>query len=394
MTTRMEYLRFSSESGEIFVRKDGTDIIRYVEGVIFDCDGVLIDVRDSYNKAISKSVSYIFKCITGRDLPEDWISNEIIHLFRRTGGFNNDWDTVYGILMFMLSHLPKESRKRIYEGITAKNEGSPFRRLMAVKEYTSKKPCILDDALIEEMIKGLREFTGLLDSSGRRSVDENLLRIYGRSKDFREFYIMLREFLHGEENVGRSIIATVFEEFFCGASLFRKVYGISPQFNNGSGLIDNGRLIIKPKTLDSLISLLGRKNLGIASGSRREPAEYILNGLIEKFNSEALIFLDDVEEAERSLGRCLRKPHPFSLLRASEGLSGSRIIYVGDSVEDVLMAREASKRSGKFIFAGVYRYTAFEKDILRAFLEYKCDMILPTVNELPLILEELRRMAS
>ena len=229
---RMEYLRFSSESGEILVRRDSADMIRYVEGVIFDCDGVLIDVRDSYNRAISKSVSYIFECITGRDLPEDWISNEIIHLFRRTGGFNNDWDTVYGILMFMLSSLPKESRRRIYEGITAKNEGSPFRRLMAVKEYMSKEPCMLDDALIEETIKRLREFTGLLDSSGRRSVNENLLRNYGRSRDFRKFYTLLREFLHGEEEVGRSVIATVFEEFFCGASLFRKVYGISPQFNN------------------------------------------------------------------------------------------------------------------------------------------------------------------
>jgi len=391
---RMEYLRFSSERGEIFVRRDCADMIRCVEGVIFDCDGVLIDVRDSYNRAISKSVSYIFECITGRDLPERWISNEIIHLFRRTGGFNNDWDTVYGILMFMLSRLPKESRKRIYEGITAKNEGSPFRRLMAVKEYMSKKPCILDDAFIEETIKKLREFTKLLNSSGRRSVDENLLRTYGRSQDFHKFYALLREFLHGQEEVGRSIIATVFEEFFCGASLFKKIYGITPQFNSGSGLIDNGRLIIKPETLDSLISLLRGKNLGIASGSRREPAEYILNGLIEKFNSEALIFLDDVEEAERSLGKCLKKPHPFSLLRASEGLEGSRIIYVGDSVEDVLMAREASRRNGKFIFAGVYRYTALEEDTLRAFLEHKCDMILPTVNELPLILEELRRMVS
>ena len=265
---------------------------------------------------------------------------------------------------------------------------------MAVKEYMSKKPCILDDAFIEETIKKLREFTKLLNSSGRRSVDENLLRTYGRSQDFHKFYALLREFLHGQEEVGRSIIATVFEEFFCGASLFKKIYGITPQFNSGSGLIDNGRLIIKPETLDSLISLLRGKNLGIASGSRREPAEYILNGLIEKFNSEALIFLDDVEEAERSLGKCLKKPHPFSLLRASEGLEGSRIIYVGDSVEDVLMAREASRRNGKFIFAGVYRYTALEEDALRAFLEHKCDMILPTVNELPLILEELRRMVS
>jgi len=31
-----------------------------VDAIIFDCDGVLIDIRDSYNKAIHKTVEYIF----------------------------------------------------------------------------------------------------------------------------------------------------------------------------------------------------------------------------------------------------------------------------------------------------------------------------------------------
>ncbi|RLI04530.1 hypothetical protein DRO38_01080 [Candidatus Bathyarchaeota archaeon] len=366
-----------------------------VDGVIFDCDGVLIDIRESYNRAISKSVAYILAGMTGCSVPESLISDEIIHLFRRTGGFNNDWDTVYGILMFMLSRLPKEIR-RCLEELMEKigNEESPFKRFMLIKDYAKRESqmCILKEEFFAESIKALRDFTKLLDFTGRESVDKNLLRIYGSDGNFQRFYSLLKRFLHSTGDVGKSIISTVFEEFFCGVSLFEKVYGITPQFNNGSGLIENERLIVQSETLDSLISILGKRNLGITSGSRRKSAEHILGDLIEKFNPKALVFAESVEMAERSMKKALKKPHPFSLLKAAEGFGEfSFLIYVGDSMEDAIMASEAANLNGRVLFAGVYRYTSFEEEKLRIFLDHGCDLILPTVNELPLILKELRR---
>ena len=58
-------------------------------------------------------------------------------------------------------------------------------------------------------------------------------------------------------------------------------------------------------------------------------------------------------------------------------------------MEDALMTLEASKLKGKVLFAGVYRYTGFEEEIIQSFLDYGCDIIIPTVNELPVILREL-----
>ena len=383
------------DSGKAYVRKDRISQLGMIDGIIFDCDGVLIDIRESYNRAISKSVAYILEGMTGRRVPESLISDEIIHLFRRTGGFNNDWDTVYGILMFMLSRLPKENRGCLGELIEKTgDEKSPFKRFMLIKEYAEEesKMRMLDEEFFAESIKELKDFTNLLDFTGSESVDKNLLRIYGSDGDFRRFYLLLKRFLHSAEDVGKSIIATVFEEFFCGASLFKEVYGINPQFNNRSGLIDNERLLVQSEALDSLISILGKKNLGIASGSRRKSAEYILGDLIEKFNPKALVFAESVEMAERLMKKGLKKPHPFSLLKAAEGFGEFNfLIYVGDSMEDAIMASEAAKLRRKVLFAGVYRYTSFEEETLRIFLDYGCDMILPTVNELPLILKELRR---
>jgi phosphoglycolate phosphatase-like HAD superfamily hydrolase len=393
-------LVFDLSPGKAYVRKDRVSQIRNVEGIIFDCDGVLVDIRESYNRAISKSVAYILRAMTGCVLPENLIPDEIIYGFRGTGGFNNDWDTVYGIIMFTLSSLPREIRKclaSIIEKIGS--AGSPRRRLMLLKDAAEKETAlqVLNPRFFVELTGKLREFTGLLDRTGRRSVDKALAEIHRGDEDFRRFYGLIQRFLHPAEEVGKSVISAVFEEFFCGASLFREVYGKAPEFNNGPGLIENESLIVRPETLDSLISILGKRNLGIASGSRRKSAEYVLGNLIEKFNPEAMVFAETVEMAEREhpRGTSLKKPHPFSFLKAAEGFGDcSLLMYVGDSAEDVLMASEAAKIRGGVLFTGVYSYLCVEEEKLRGFLDHSCDMVIPSVNELPVILKKLGRRES
>jgi len=391
--TLKEYLKLNFENGEAYIRRDRISQIKEVDGIIFDCDGVLIDIRESYNKAISKSAAYILEKITGFPFPEDLFSNEIIHLFRATGGFNDDWDTVYGIVMFTLSKIPSEIRKHLTTFIEeAGFRNSPIGRLRFIENRWKKIGAnTLDAGFLSELVKDLKDFIKLLDSTGRRSVDENLLKIHEQDADFQHFHTLLKRFLNSKE-VGRSVIATIFEELFCGARLFKEAYGINPKINMEPGLIENERLIVKPKHLDSLISILGKKNLGIASGSRRRSAEYILGELIKKFNPKSLVFAEDVEAAERLLKKPLKKPHPYSLLKAAEGFGKVRsIIYIGDSMEDAIMASRAREEMERVIFAGVYRYTIFEEEMLRIFLKCRCDIILPTVNELPSILEMLRK---
>ena len=71
------------------------------DSIIFDCDGVLIDVTESYDTTINKTISYVLKEIA--DITVDTpLTNEILLKFKSTGGFNDEIDITYsGILCFI-----------------------------------------------------------------------------------------------------------------------------------------------------------------------------------------------------------------------------------------------------------------------------------------------------
>ena len=64
------------------------------DSIIFDCDGVLIDVTNSYDTTINKTISYVLKEIV--DITVDTpLTNEILLKFKSTGGFNDEIDITY-----------------------------------------------------------------------------------------------------------------------------------------------------------------------------------------------------------------------------------------------------------------------------------------------------------
>jgi hypothetical protein len=44
----------------------------------------------------------------------------------------------------------------------------------------------------------------------------------------------------------------------------------------------------------------------------------------------------------------------------------------------------------RFIFAGVYEHSQPKEAFLGDFIDLRCDLILPTVNEIPSVLDEVR----
>ncbi len=375
-------------SKKTYVKEGSMRSLGMIDAVIFDCDGVLIDVR-GYNKAISEAAAYIFECLTGYRIPRSLVTDEIIFLFRKSGGFNNDWDIVYGILMFLLCHLPGKMRRKLKEAAeTLLHEENAAKRLLMAKEKIRGEANGLSLSFLGKLAARLRDFTSQLDVTGVASVDKALLDSGVASRDF---YISVRNFLQGSKKVGGSIIETVAEEIFCGPKLFEEIYGVKPMVYWGQGMIENGKPIIKRETLKRLSSILGDGKLGVASGSRFKPAERILQDLLASFNPKALIFLDRIEEAERRVKVNLKKPNPFSLFEAARALEPFRfILYVGDSMEDAIMVSEARKSDLRFLSAGVYEYTNVREEAVKEFLKYGCDLILPSVNEIPYVIEAIR----
>jgi phosphoglycolate phosphatase-like HAD superfamily hydrolase len=382
-----KYIQIGVDGEKAYARKVSLDKLRKVDAVIFDCDGVLIDIRESYNRAISETVSYIVEELTGFRLPQNMIPREIIYLFKKSGGFNNDWDLAYAALMLILCGLPDEFQEVFEKNVNiSESEGDLLKRFLSVKKGVRRKynPKGLGNA-ITKLENTLKQLAKACDASGIASIESKIINLPNAPKSSQKFYATAKSFLLYPGDVGESILTTVFEEKFCGSILFKETYGREPKFYRGKGLIENERAIIQPQTLNQLEFMFGKMNFGIASGRSLKLGEYALNELLGKFNSKALIFFGGTEAVN------LSKPNPFSLLKSSEGLKPfNYVLYVGDAMEDALMVKEANGTNPCFLFAGVYAYSDCKDDVVHGFLAGEADVILPSVNELPLILKTVK----
>jgi len=65
-----------------------------VDAVVLDIDGVLVDVADSYRRAILESIDRVYG---------ETIAKSDIQLFKNAGGFNNDWELTDAAALFVLT---------------------------------------------------------------------------------------------------------------------------------------------------------------------------------------------------------------------------------------------------------------------------------------------------
>ena len=110
--------------------------IKNINTVIFDCDGVLINSKNSYDKCIELTISYILKNILNKQFINFKISKSTLELFRQTGGFNNDYKFCYIVILKIISMIPGSlviDYEQEYDRINAKNISDSFKRLESIK---------------------------------------------------------------------------------------------------------------------------------------------------------------------------------------------------------------------------------------------------------------------
>ncbi len=79
-------------------------IKREFDAVIFDIDNVLADTRSSYTDCVRETVQiYLEKIFQFSSSKGKLLSKKDIEKFKLLGGFNDDWDTSYGLLLYLLS---------------------------------------------------------------------------------------------------------------------------------------------------------------------------------------------------------------------------------------------------------------------------------------------------
>lgn len=396
------YLEFKSPAGEkIYVKESSLVSLEQLRSLIFDCDGVLVDVSDSFRTAIIKTTKwYITEIIGLGEISEEIITPEEISLFKNTGGFNNDWHLTYAVILYfitlLLLHL-KNRKKELLE--LMKGNGDLQSKMRRLKDFGALcKSTGLDSMRLASSRFGgwsLKEYVNSIDIGGLNSSEKIAKNKLAQNLDLtvdQASCVLEKLCLYQGTIFDFNIIKRYFEEIYSGNEVFKNVYGAAPIFYKESGLIENEKLIIKRETLETLLSL-GFIRFGIASSRQRSQTLPVLNkyGNPEKyFNLDASIFLEDILLAEENLrnkgeSRSLEKPDPYSLLTVADNIKppGKIFGYVGDTVSDIIAAKRAKEQSKYSILSiGVLCSASDTETQIKKFLSLDADVILQTPNEL------------
>ena len=331
-----------------------------IDCIIFDIDGVLIDVRKSYNETIKNTIQFVVGNMIKRNNLKDLVTDKIILKFRQTGGFNNDIDTSYAISLALLLY-PKLGNSNIENFLIEVAEHADETGIGSVEKYMKK----------------------LISNKTSSNYSINIHNILN--------------YLNYPGNIGDSIISTVFDEFFYGQELFLKRYGIKPKYYFGKPFIKNDRIVITDNTIRKIKERFDGK-IAMVSGRSKIAAAYALNNkfylLNEKNNS---VFLEDED-------RKYAKPNPYGLKKVINKINTRNdILYCGDSVEDLIMVRRAeeelnqrnlNKTKTNIVFCGVYGCSNNPHELLGNFMEKKADIIIKSINNLPHVLKYHRNIVN
>lgn len=335
--------------------------------LIFDMDGVLIDVSRSYRETIQRTVQiYLKTCFGFKDGKEEPITKEDIFLFKSAGGFNNDWDLTSGLLLYLLSisGFPPPPRKQKFSSV-----GEVVSHLKARSSNLNKNITQLTQK------KNLPPFIRKVKLAGGG--------LKGVRKALRGSW---EGWVYGDGDLNQeNVVKRIFQEVYLGGK-FTSFYHVPTLFRKNHGLYFREKLII-PKGI--LSSLRKRFRLGIASGRPRFEANLALKrfGLLLYFDS--VVTLDEcLEEQDRilqSTGKrvSLLKPHPYSLLRVAQeiGIPKPRCGYVGDVIDDMLAAR-AARRELDILAIGFLHGGKKDKTTKNSLLKAGADLVVQTPRSL------------
>ena len=284
--------------------------------VLFDIDGVLVDVRPSYHQVIVDTVTAYLQQILGWPVPDGVVDHKHVAVLKRVGGFNNDWNTVAAMLHVLVAHLPPSPSPQA---------GTPE----AVRAAAASLACLPD--LTARLRRAADHLLAL--EAPARAQGGGLKAVRSLLNDHNAHLVLYPEPLTPEAN----IIVRLYQERYLGAELFQEVHHLPPRFHHGPGLIDAECPLIPQEILATLAKHVP---LGLVTGRPRMEAVYALKRLNYWPYFRVLVSHDEVvaEMRRRNTREPLGKPHPWPLRQAADTLDPDGrlpVVFFGDTVDDV-----------------------------------------------------------
>ena len=298
------------------------------DSIIFDCDGVLVDITNSYDQTIVKTTKYVLETLAKIN-DSIQIDFKIIDGFKSTGGFNDEVDLTYAAILSIVAakKLKKDQTEFIF--LVINNSDST-----GIKS-------------VETFIKNQVDISEIIEQ----------LSYPGSHKD--------------------NILYQIFDQLFYGPELYSKLFKNTSKFSE-PGLIENDVVIFN----NDLADKLGNKfhnQISMVTGRGKESVKYSLKHLLDKFDLQNSMFLEDEP-------RELAKPNPQSLVNSITGMNSKSCLYVGDSMEDFIMAKKATILGNNTTFCGIIGTSKNPEEKLQLFGENEAIFVLDSINLLPKVL--------
>ena len=250
-----------------------------IDAVIFDMDGVLLDISQSIRVVNCLAVPYYLRTVLGWPAPDDLLTSSDIELFKNAGGFNDDWDLTYALVL----HYVAKGRENPSAAPETLNVLQPN-----LNRYAAR----------------IKERGGWLRAA-EEMVFEHLTR---------------EDRLAVETDYRKYLVKQIFQEMFAGEHC-RRLYGFDPTLYTGPGYIARDRPLL------DLSKLPEGKILGVQTGRTLEEARIGLEmcGLAERIPETHLVTKSDG----------FQKPKPGGLAALAGRLGFSCGIYIGDALDDL-----------------------------------------------------------
>ncbi|MDC0217644.1 phosphatase [Nitrosopumilus sp.] len=298
------------------------------DSIIFDCDGVLVDITNSYDQTIVKTTKYVLETLAKIN-DSIQIDFKIIDGFKSTGGFNDEVDLTYAAILSIVA--AKKLKKDQTEFINLVIDNSDSTGIKSVETF------IKDQTDISEIIEQLS--------------------YPGSHKD--------------------NILYQIFDQLFYGPELYSKLFKNPSKFSE-PGLIENDIVIFNNNLSDKLENKF-HNQISMVTGRGKESVKYSLKNLLEKFDLQNSMFLEDEP-------RELAKPNPQSLVNSITGMNTKSCLYVGDSMEDFIMAKKATILGNSTTFCGIIGTSKNPEEKLQLFEQNEAILVLDSINLLPKVL--------
>jgi HAD superfamily hydrolase (TIGR01548 family) len=281
--------------------------------IVFDMDGVIVDVSESYRDTVRQTARLFFKGALGwNNLPTPLFSLHDLSKIKQSGGLNNDWELTYHVLDLLLTQVSVPSLP---------NETDPW-------------------LLHEQMLKGckLERLIDFLTLHG--SPLDHLRQEAGKHRSS-----FIKKMSANDVGSG-NVVKRIFQEIYLGQNLFTATYNLPARTYTGEGLINRETLLIEPAVFQTLAS---ENLLALATGRPEAEAAYALDHFEIRPYFSSVFSLDDCLREENSILEkehktvSLSKPHPFMLDAIAEihAHEASHRYYIGDMPDDMLAANRS-----------------------------------------------------